>query len=110
MLDDPLSALDVRTEELVEERLREVLHGTTTLIVAHRPSTVALADRVALMRDGRIADVGTHVELLARSSHYRYVIASLDEQPVDLDAELDDTALDESARNGSARNDEEALA
>ncbi|MBG6216123.1 ATP-binding cassette subfamily B protein [Arthrobacter sp. CAN_A6] len=115
VLDDPLSALDVNTEELVEERLREVLHGTTTLIVAHRPSTVALADRVALMRDGRIADVGTHHELLARSSHYRYVIASLDGHPVDLDTALEDTGLDESGRDGSvrsgsARNDEEALA
>lgn len=90
VLDDPLSALDVRTEELVEERLREVLADTTTLIVAHRPSTVALADRVALMENGRIADVGSHTELLARSDHYRYVIASLTEEPVDLDSELEE--------------------
>lgn len=90
VLDDPLSALDVRTEELVEERLREVLADTTTLIVAHRPSTVALADRVALMENGRIADVGSHTELLARSDHYRYVIASLSEEPVDLDSELEE--------------------
>jgi ATP-binding cassette subfamily B protein len=81
VLDDPLSALDVRTEERVTERLREVLAGTTTLIVAHRPSTVMLADRVALLDGGRIIDVGTHGELLARSDHYRYVIASLDEPP-----------------------------
>ncbi|WP_035771823.1 ABC transporter ATP-binding protein, partial [Arthrobacter sp. Br18] len=110
VLDDPLSALDVATEELVEVRLRKVLHGTTTLIVAHRPSTVALADRVALMRDGRIADVGTHLELLARNDHYRYVIASLDEEPVDLDTGLEDAELDESARDQFARNDEGALA
>ncbi|TDK25448.1 ABC transporter ATP-binding protein [Arthrobacter crusticola] len=90
VLDDPLSALDVRTEELVEERLREVLRGTTTLVVAHRPSTVALADRVALLQDGRITDVGTHIELLARNDHYRYVIASLTEEPVDLDSGYDD--------------------
>ncbi|MFJ3958308.1 ABC transporter ATP-binding protein [Arthrobacter sp. NPDC090010] len=90
VLDDPLSALDVGTEELVEARLREVLKDTTTLIVAHRPSTVALADRVALLQDGRIADVGTHSELLARSEHYRYVIASLDPEPADLDSELED--------------------
>ncbi len=90
VLDDPLSALDVRTEELVEERLREVLRGTTTLVVAHRPSTVALADRVALLQDGRITDVGTHVELLSRSDHYRYVIASLAAEPVDLDSGYDD--------------------
>ncbi|HKS02620.1 MAG TPA: ABC transporter ATP-binding protein [Arthrobacter sp.] len=93
VLDDPLSALDVNTEELVENRLREVLAGTTTLIVAHRPSTVALADRVALLEGGRIAAVGTHAELLAGNSHYRYVIASLETEPRDLDSEL--SALDD---------------
>ncbi len=81
VLDDPLSALDVRTEEAVTERLRAVVADMTTLIVAHRPSTVMLADRVALLRDGRIDDVGTHTELLNRSAHYRYVIASLDDPP-----------------------------
>lgn len=94
VLDDPLSALDVATEELVEARLREVLRDTTTLIVAHRPSTVALADRVALLQDGRIAAVGTHSELLATNEHYRYVIASLDPDPVDLDSELEDELED----------------
>jgi ATP-binding cassette subfamily B protein len=93
VLDDPLSALDVNTEELVENRLREVLAATTTLIVAHRPSTVALADRVALLEDGRITAVGTHAELLAGNSHYRYVIASLETEPRDLDSEL--SALDD---------------
>ncbi|WP_211879387.1 ABC transporter ATP-binding protein [Pseudarthrobacter albicanus] len=88
VLDDPLSALDVHTEERVEARLREVLAGTTTLIVAHRPSTVALADRVALLEDGRIAAVGTHARLLAENSHYRHIIASLDRGPRDLDSEL----------------------
>lgn len=80
VLDDPLSALDVETEALVEEALRSVLATTTALIVAHRPSTVQLADRVALMRDGKIDDVGTHSELLARNAHYRYVISSLEEE------------------------------
>ncbi|MEV4900329.1 ABC transporter ATP-binding protein [Citricoccus sp. NPDC055426] len=79
VLDDPLSALDVRTEELVTRRLRRVLAGTTTLIVAHRPSTVALADRVAVLQDGRIHDVGTHAELLARSPAYRFIISSFEE-------------------------------
>lgn len=95
VLDDPLSALDVNTEELVENRLREVLAGTTTLIVAHRPSTVALADRVALLEEGRIAAVGTHAELLATNHHYRYVIASLKTEPRDLDTEL--SALEDDA-------------
>ena len=93
VLDDPLSALDVNTEELVESGLREVLADTTTLIVAHRPSTVALADRVALLEEGRITAVGTHTELLAENRHYRYVIASLDPEPRDLDSDLLDSEL-----------------
>ncbi|GAA3331655.1 ABC transporter ATP-binding protein/permease [Curtobacterium flaccumfaciens pv. beticola] len=79
VLDDPLSALDVDTEARVEAGLRRVLADTTSLIVAHRPSTVTLADRVALMENGRITAVGTHSELMATNEHYRYVISSLDE-------------------------------
>lgn len=78
VLDDPLSALDVDTEALVEEALRHVLADTTAMIVAHRPSTVALADRVALLEAGRITAVGTHSELLRSSRHYRHVISSLE--------------------------------
>ena len=59
VLDDPLSALDVHTESLVEEALARVLAATTALLVVHRPSTVALADRVALLQDGVITAVGT---------------------------------------------------
>jgi ATP-binding cassette subfamily B protein len=70
ILDDPLSALDVRTEEKVTRALREVLAGTTALIVAHRPSTVLLADRVALLAEGVIVAQGTHAELLATEPRY----------------------------------------
>jgi ATP-binding cassette subfamily B protein len=70
VLDDPLSALDVHTEERVTRALGEVLAGTTALVVAHRPSTVALADRVALLDGGVIAAVGTHRELLATQPKY----------------------------------------
>jgi ATP-binding cassette subfamily B protein len=80
VLDDPLSALDVNTEALVEDALRRVLASTTALIVAHRPSTVMLADRVALLEAGRITAVGTHSALLATSEHYRFVISSLDDE------------------------------
>lgn len=80
VLDDPLSALDVDTEALVEAALRRVLATTTGLIVAHRPSTVQMADRVALLQEGRITDVGTHSELLRRNEHYRYVISSLEDE------------------------------
>src|ERR1700712_1937315 len=75
VLDDPLSALDVNTEALVEQALRRVLGSTTALVVAHRPSTVLLADRVALLQDGRITDVGTHSELLERSPAYHNLLA-----------------------------------
>jgi ATP-binding cassette subfamily B protein len=78
VLDDPLSALDVDTEAMVEDALRHVLVTTTALIVAHRPSTVMLADKVALMQDGKITAFGTHSELLKTSEHYRFVISSLD--------------------------------
>ena len=80
VLDDPLSALDVDTEALVEAALRRVLASTTALIVAHRPSTVMLADRVALLESGRITAVGKHSDLLAASDHYRFVISSLEDE------------------------------
>ncbi|WP_327704982.1 ABC transporter ATP-binding protein/permease [Streptomyces decoyicus] len=70
ILDDPLSALDVHTEALVEAALRRVLATTTALVVAHRPSTVLLADRVALLSGGRIAAVGTHHQLLRDNPEY----------------------------------------
>ena len=75
VLDDPLSALDVHTEALVERALRDVLAETTALVVAHRPSTVLLADRVALLAGGRIAALGTHSELLAEVPAYRDLLA-----------------------------------
>ena len=71
ILDDPLSALDVHTEARVTEALRGLLAETTALVVAHRPSTVTLADRVALLRDGVITATGTHAHLLATQPRYR---------------------------------------
>jgi ATP-binding cassette subfamily B protein len=70
ILDDPLSALDVHTEERVTRALGEVLAGTTALVVAHRPSTVALADRVALLEGGVIAATGSHAELMSSRPSY----------------------------------------
>ncbi|WP_250558098.1 ABC transporter ATP-binding protein [Pseudonocardia lacus] len=80
VLDDPLSALDVHTEAEVEAALRRVLGGVTALVVAHRPSTVQLADRVAVLADGRILAVGTHQHLLATEPAYRALLASPDER------------------------------
>jgi ATP-binding cassette, subfamily B, bacterial len=84
VLDDTLSALDVHTEKLVEEALRRVLASTTGLVVAHRASTVLLADRVALLQDGTITHVGDHRHLLATVPAYRDLLAAETE---DLDEE-----------------------
>ncbi|MFE7456863.1 ABC transporter transmembrane domain-containing protein [Streptomyces sp. NPDC057554] len=75
VLDDPLSALDVHTETLVEAALRRVLEETTAVVVAHRPSTVMLADRVALLSGGRITAVGTHQELLRSNAEYAWLMS-----------------------------------
>ena len=77
LLDDPFSALDVNTEERIITGLREGLDGlggATTLLTAHRPSTVALADRVLLMVDGSVVAEGTHAELMDSSEQYRQLM------------------------------------
>jgi len=79
ILDDPLSALDVHTEAKVTQALRGLLAETTALVVAHRPSTVMLADKVALLRDGVIAATGTHPHLLASQPRYRELMSGVDE-------------------------------
>jgi ATP-binding cassette subfamily B protein len=83
VMDDPLSALDVHTEAEVEHALRRVLRDVTALVVAHRPSTVQLADRVALLVDGRIAAVGTHSDLLAGNTEYRRLLSTMDDDARD---------------------------
>lgn len=80
VLDDPLSALDVHTEALVEEALARVLTGTTALLVVHRPSTVALADRVAFLENGTITAVGTHSELMTTVPSYRAALSASTEE------------------------------
>lgn len=76
VLDDTLSALDVHTEKLVEEALQRVLGSTTGLVVAHRASTVLIADRVALLQNGTITHVGDHRELLVTVPAYRELLAA----------------------------------
>jgi ATP-binding cassette subfamily B protein len=93
VLDDPLSALDIHTESLVEQALRSVLAKTTGLVVAHRPSTVLLADRVAVLGPAEnggttVVAVGTHHELLETNPVYRDLLS----QSSDL-AELAEEAL-----------------
>ncbi len=78
LLDDATSAVDSSTEETIFSGLREVLAGRTSLIVAHRISTLHLADRVVLLDAGRVADDGTHDELMARNASYRELLTGLD--------------------------------
>jgi ATP-binding cassette subfamily B protein len=112
VLDDPLSALDVHTESLVEEALARVLHGTTAILVVHRPSTVALADRVALLQDGVIAAVGTHSHLLTTVPAYREVLsAAADEDPANVEQEQTSegpTNTEQDQANGNQANGNQA--
>jgi ATP-binding cassette subfamily B protein len=83
VLDDTLSALDVHTEKLVEDALRRVLADATGIVVAHRASTVLLADKVALLQDGTITHVGQHSDLLATVPAYRDLLAADVEDDLD---------------------------
>jgi ATP-binding cassette subfamily B protein len=75
VLDDPLSSVDVHTEAVIEESLARVLDGVTGLLVVHRPSTLALADRVALLDGGTIVATGTHTELMKSNDLYRALLS-----------------------------------
>jgi ATP-binding cassette subfamily B protein len=75
ILDDATSAVDATKEHEIRTALAEVMAGRTTLVIAHRPATIALADRVAVVDEGRIAEIGTHDELVARSPRYRALLA-----------------------------------
>lgn len=88
VLDDPLSSVDVHTEALIEEALERVLKGVTALLVVHRPSTLALADRVVLLDGGTIAAVGTHHELMETNTLYRAVLS---QEAEDMEARDPDT-------------------
>ena len=74
ILDDATSAVDPTKEHEIRDALTEVMQGRTTLVIAHRPATIALADRVVLLDAGRIVEEGTHAELLERSERYREVL------------------------------------
>jgi ATP-binding cassette subfamily B protein len=87
VLDDPLSALDVHTEARVEQALRPILADRTALVVVHRPSTIALADRAALMDHGRIIATGTHRELLASEPRYAAILSQAAEELGETDDE-----------------------
>ncbi|MFD3489159.1 ABC transporter ATP-binding protein [Streptomyces sp. NPDC058690] len=104
LLDDATSAVDARVEHEIHEALAQVMAGRTTLLIAHRRSTLGLADRIAVLEKGRLADIGTHEELERRSPLYRRLLTDPDElggtspghQPVLADTAVeDDRALQE---------------
>src|SRR5882757_2873661 len=114
VLDDTLSALDIHTEAVVEEALRRVLHHVTGIVVAHRASTVLLADKVALLQrvdssGATITHIGTHADLLASVPQYRYLLAADDE--LDDGVERACAWQDDEDRNrlGQAYEEQEAL-
>ncbi|MCU1526238.1 MAG: transporter ATP-binding protein, partial [Frondihabitans sp.] len=86
ILDDATSAIDASTEQSIHEALRDELEGRTVLLIAHRESTLHLADRIVVLEHGRVVDEGTHEELTESSTIYRALISGLDED------ETDDTA------------------
>ncbi|MEU0444580.1 ABC transporter ATP-binding protein [Streptomyces tendae] len=79
VLDDATSAVDARVEHEIHEALKQVMRGRTTLLIAHRRSTLGLADRIAVLDRGRLADLGTHEELQERSGLYRRLLTDPDE-------------------------------
>ncbi|MFC9285904.1 ABC transporter ATP-binding protein [Streptomyces sp. NPDC057052] len=79
VLDDATSAVDARVEHEIHEALKQVMQGRTTLLIAHRRSTLNLADRIAVLDGGRLADLGTHEELQERSALYRRLLTDPDE-------------------------------
>ena len=97
VLDDATSAIDVQVEQQIHDALRVLMEGRTTLIVAHRLSTISLADRVVLLEDGHIVADGTHAELLASTPQYGEVLAQ-----VDPDADIAFGVAGSANGNGSA--------
>jgi ATP-binding cassette subfamily B protein len=103
VLDDATSAVDPQTEAEIHATLRRVMSGRTTIIIAHRQSTLQLADRIAVLESGRLVDVGTHEELSARCPLYRLLLSGPGEDAEGIDAgDLDAfLAVTETARGGS---------
>jgi ATP-binding cassette subfamily B protein len=77
VLDDATSAVDPSKEGEIRDAMKTVMSGRTTIVIAHRPGTIALADRVILLDEGRVVAIGSHDELVATSARYREVLANM---------------------------------
>ncbi len=103
VLDDATSAVDPSKEHEIRDAMRTVMAGRTTVIIAHRPATIALADRVVLLDDGQIVASGTDEELRRVSPRYREVVAAMDEEAAE-DPGHDGSPPDGSAATGPESN------
>lgn len=103
ILDDATSAVDPSKEHEIRDALTEVMRGRTTIVIAHRPATIALADRVVLIDGGRVVAEGTHQSLLGSSARYRQVLASAARREASVVVGPDDP--DDPARAGAATGD-----
>ncbi len=74
ILDEATSNLDSQSEQLIQDSLQTLMQGRTCFVIAHRMSTISLADRIAVLEDGRLAELGTHAELMAESTRYRHMV------------------------------------
>jgi ATP-binding cassette subfamily B protein len=90
ILDDATSAVDPSKEHEIREAMRTVMDGRTTIVIAHRPGTIAMADRVVLVGDGRVLADGTHDDLLVGDQRYRDVLAAAGRIP---DATIADASI-----------------
>jgi ATP-binding cassette, subfamily B, bacterial len=100
VLDDATSSVDARTEEQIHATLREIMTGRTTVLIAHRRSTLRLADRIVVVEHGRIVADGTHESLLATSDTYRTLLAGPtggdeDDRETDIEADIDEAEFDD---------------
>ena len=93
ILDDATSAIDAKVEEAIHDALRGVLANRTTVLIAHRRSTLHLADRIVVLDQGRIADQGTHEDLIARSTLYRRLISGLQDSADQVENQVIDQML-----------------
>jgi ATP-binding cassette subfamily B protein len=104
LLDDATSSVDARVEEEIHATLRRLLAGRTTLLIAHRRSTLALADRIVVVDKGRVADAGTHDELWARCRLYRDLLSGPGDDAEGLDAEAPAALVTAAAHDGNGSN------
>jgi len=102
ILDDATSSIDVRTEEEIHRTLRELLPGRTTILIAHRRSTLDLASRIVVIDGGRVADAGTHDELTERCPLYRRLLSGPEDAPIDQLDPDDASELTEALVGGSS--------